>query len=215
MTKALVQRRDSMPEHMQYSCLRHLIHRYHLNLFINTHTHTHIAPLLMYSILLASSFEILDGNSTVSLYVFAWHDCVCAFENARCKLCPVLTSRTRGCFYSCISCVSSLRRQDWRVREKEPSTEEEWDWSFARQPQLEATIQMIFPTIPRPRKPSTVHPLSTPPRIHFWTCTDNRISGELSKQTALCCNVDCVFAVCTNRDYSIRWVSVATALSAF
>lgn len=117
---------------------------------------------------------------------------LCVFKNVCCELCPVLTSRTKRCFYSCISCVSSPRCQDWWVREKEPSTEDEWDWSFARQPQLEATIPMIFfffskkyPTPLPPSKLSTVHP----PCIHFWTCTDNRICGEMSKRTAPCCNV--------------------------
>lgn len=42
----------------------------------------------------------------------------------------------------------------------------------------------FFQQVPAPAKPSTIHPLSTLPCIHFWTCSDNRISGELSKQTA-------------------------------
>lgn len=67
--------------------------------------------------------------------------------------------------------------------------------------------------------------LSTLPYVHFWTCADNRISRELSKQAALCCNAGrmCV-CVCVRASPSvfwtwhkldwIRWVSVAAALSA-
>lgn len=39
---------------------------------------------------------------------------------------------------------------------------------------------------------ATVHPAVQPPSIHFWTCADNRISGELSKQAVLCCD-ECRF----------------------
>lgn len=39
---------------------------------------------------------------------------------------------------------------------------------------------------------ATVHPAVQPPSLHFWTCADNRISGELSKQAVLCCD-ECRF----------------------
>lgn len=64
MTKAVVQRDDSAPKHMQYSCFWHSVYPYHLNLFFlsrtNTPPHTH-SPLLMYSIMLALPTEVQDG----------------------------------------------------------------------------------------------------------------------------------------------------------
>lgn len=174
-------------------------------IFIFPFYHQPTLPPLMYSILLALPIEMQDGYSTVGLYVIAW--CVCS------KLCPVLTSRTRGCFHSCISCVSSLRCQDWRVREKEPPTEEEWDWSVARQPQLGAAIQLTFPS-PRPYEPSAVHPLSTLPVFISGHALITEFPGNCPNRLpcvamcAACCVLD------TNRDYAIRWVSGAAALSA-
>ena len=92
-------------------------------------------------------------------------------------------------FWSSISCVSSRRRQHWQFREKEPLTEEEWDWSSARQPQLGGRhpLDSSQPG-PASTKASAIPPTVRPPRLRFWTCSDNRICGEPSKQLALCCN---------------------------
>lgn len=95
------------------------------------------------------------------------------------------------------------RRQDWRAREKEPATEEEWDWTFAKQPQLGASIHFRSP--PQQTFFHIQYPLSTSTAF---------ISGrEAITDCPALQHVACCFGFGTVQDCFIGGALAALALS--